>query len=78
MNGPLVSPSWLRERLDDPGVRVVDCRFKLGEPGAGEELWRAAHIPGAEAWVDEEAGHMGDDSNVERDMAWLAQPDPLA
>jgi pimeloyl-ACP methyl ester carboxylesterase len=38
--------------------------------------WLLAHIPGAEAWVDEEAGHMGDDSTVERDMAWLGQPDP--
>jgi thiosulfate/3-mercaptopyruvate sulfurtransferase len=51
VSGPLVSSSWLRERLDDPGIRVVDCRFKLGEPGAGEELWRAGHIPGA-AYMD--------------------------
>jgi thiosulfate/3-mercaptopyruvate sulfurtransferase len=51
VSGPLVSSSWLRERLSDPGVRVVDCRFKLGEPGAGEELWRAGHIPGA-AFID--------------------------
>lgn len=51
MSGALVSSSWLRGRLDDPGVRVVDCRFKLGEPGAGEELWRAGHIPGA-AFMD--------------------------
>jgi thiosulfate/3-mercaptopyruvate sulfurtransferase len=49
--GPLVSSSWLRERLGDPGIRVVDCRFRLGEPGAGEELWRAGHIPGA-AFMD--------------------------
>jgi len=40
--------------------------------------WLAAHIPGAVAWVDEEAGHLGDDRTVERDMAWLAQPDPQA
>jgi thiosulfate/3-mercaptopyruvate sulfurtransferase len=51
VSGPLVDPSWLRERLGDPGIRVVDCRFKLGEPGAGEELWRAGHIPGA-AFMD--------------------------
>ena len=49
--GPLVSSSWLREHLGDPGLRVVDCRFKLGEPGAGVELWRAGHIPGA-AFMD--------------------------
>ncbi len=51
MSGPLVSSSWLRERLDDPGIRVVACRFKIGEPGAGEELWRAGHIPDA-AYMD--------------------------
>ena len=47
MSEPLVSASWLRERLDDRGLRVVDCRYVLGEPGAGEELWREGHIPGA-------------------------------
>jgi thiosulfate/3-mercaptopyruvate sulfurtransferase len=44
---PLVSASWLRERLGDPGLVVVDCRYRLGEPGAGAELWREGHIPGA-------------------------------
>jgi len=48
---PLVSVSWLRERLGDPALRVVDCRYRLGEPGAGEELWREGHIPGA-AFMD--------------------------
>jgi thiosulfate/3-mercaptopyruvate sulfurtransferase len=49
--GPLVEPGWLRERLAEPGLRVVDCRFKLGDPGAGERLWREGHIPGA-AFLD--------------------------
>jgi len=44
---PLVTPDWLRERLGDAGLRVVDCRYRLGEPGAGGALWREAHIPGA-------------------------------
>jgi thiosulfate/3-mercaptopyruvate sulfurtransferase len=57
VNGPLVAVSWLRERLGDPGLTVVDCRFRLGEPGAGEELWRRGHIPGA-AFLD-----------VDRDLA---------
>jgi len=52
-----VSSSWLRERLREPGLRVVDCRFRLGEPGAGEDLWREEHIPGA-AFLD-----------VDRDLA---------
>jgi thiosulfate/3-mercaptopyruvate sulfurtransferase len=48
---PLVTAEWLRERLGDAGLRVVDCRYRLGEPGAGEALWREAHIPGA-AFMD--------------------------
>jgi len=48
---PLVTPEWLQERLGDAGLRVVDCRYRLGEPGAGEALWREAHIPGA-AFMD--------------------------
>jgi pimeloyl-ACP methyl ester carboxylesterase len=34
--------------------------------------WLAAHIPGAIAWVDEDAGHLGDDSTVDRDFTWIA------
>jgi thiosulfate/3-mercaptopyruvate sulfurtransferase len=44
---PLVSASSLRERLGDPGLVVADCRFRLGEPAAGEQLWLEGHIPGA-------------------------------
>jgi thiosulfate/3-mercaptopyruvate sulfurtransferase len=54
---PLVSVDWLRARLGDPGLVVVDCRYRLGEPGAGERLWRESHIPGA-AFLD-----------VDRDLA---------
>jgi thiosulfate/3-mercaptopyruvate sulfurtransferase len=52
-----VTTAWLREHLAGAGVRVVDCRFRLGEPGAGELLWREDHIPGA-AFLD-----------VDRDLA---------
>ena len=51
MTRPLVTPAWLRERLAEPGLRVVDCRYVLGSPGAGEPLWQEAHIPGA-AFMD--------------------------
>ena len=56
MIGPLVSVKWLSEALEAPGgapgeLRVVDCRYRLGEPGAGERLWRESHIPGA-AFLD--------------------------
>ncbi len=43
----LVDAAWLLEHHRDPDVVVVDCRWKLGEPGAGEELYLAGHIPGA-------------------------------
>jgi thiosulfate/3-mercaptopyruvate sulfurtransferase len=45
--GPLVEPAWLRARLSDPGLAVVDCRWRLGEPGAGRRAWLAGHVPGA-------------------------------
>jgi thiosulfate/3-mercaptopyruvate sulfurtransferase len=48
---PLISTGRLRERFGDPRVVVVDCRWRLGEPGAGEPLWREGHIPGA-AFLD--------------------------
>jgi thiosulfate/3-mercaptopyruvate sulfurtransferase len=51
VTAPLVSSGWLRGRLGDPGLRVVDCRYVLGQPGAGEALWRETHIPGA-AFLD--------------------------
>lgn len=34
--------------------------------------WLAAHIPHALTRVNEDTGHIGDDEDVERDMAWLA------
>jgi thiosulfate/3-mercaptopyruvate sulfurtransferase len=55
--GPLVEAAWLRTRLDDPDLVVVDCRYVLGRPGAGRPLWVEGHIPGA-AFLD-----------VDRDLA---------
>ena len=62
--GPLVDAVWLRGNLGEPGLVVVDCRFVLGQPGAGEAAWLAAHIPGA-AVLD-----------VDRDLS--AEPGPRA
>jgi thiosulfate/3-mercaptopyruvate sulfurtransferase len=45
--GALVDVDWLRAELGQPGVRVVDCRWKLGQPGAGRAVYLAGHIPGA-------------------------------
>ncbi|RIX60287.1 sulfurtransferase [Paenibacillus nanensis] len=43
----IVSQKWLLERLDEPDVVIVDCRFLMGKPDAGRELYEASHIPGA-------------------------------
>jgi thiosulfate/3-mercaptopyruvate sulfurtransferase len=49
--GPLVDAQWLRDHLGDARVRVVDCRWKLGQPGAGRAAYLDGHIPGA-AFLD--------------------------
>jgi thiosulfate/3-mercaptopyruvate sulfurtransferase len=42
---PLVSPQWLKDRLNDPKVVVLDIRSAID--GGGAEAYRKAHIPGA-------------------------------
>ncbi len=51
---PLVTASWLRDHLDDPALRLADCRWYLGEPERGMAAYNAGHIPGA-AYVSLEA-----------------------
>jgi len=48
-----VDAAWLRSRLGDPSLAVVDCRWHIGEPGAGARDYRAGHVPGA-AFMDVE------------------------
>jgi thiosulfate/3-mercaptopyruvate sulfurtransferase len=43
----LIQIDWLNEHLEDPQVRVVDCRFVLGNPAAGQQAYAAGHLPGA-------------------------------
>jgi thiosulfate/3-mercaptopyruvate sulfurtransferase len=57
--GPLVDVAWLQARLGDPDLVVVDCRWKLGDPSAGERLYAAGHIPGA-AFLDVDRDLSGD------------------
>jgi thiosulfate/3-mercaptopyruvate sulfurtransferase len=45
--GPLVDADWLLGALGEPGLIVVDCRWKLGAPGAGDAAYLEGHIPGA-------------------------------
>lgn len=51
---PLVSTDWLAARLEEPRLRVVDCRFALGDATAGRRAYAAGHIPGA-AFLDLDA-----------------------
>lgn len=44
---PLISVAALAAVLDDPALRLVDCRFALTDPDAGRAAYDAAHIPGA-------------------------------
>ena len=44
---PLVSARDLLAVIDDPGIRLADVRWFLGEPGRGHLEYQAGHIPGA-------------------------------
>ena len=43
----LVSPGALAARIGDPMLVVLDARFSLADPAAGEAAWREGHVPGA-------------------------------
>ena len=43
----LVSTDTLQALLTDPHVVVIDCRFDLADPAAGECLYIDQHVPGA-------------------------------
>jgi thiosulfate/3-mercaptopyruvate sulfurtransferase len=45
--GVLVSVDALEAALGAGDLVLVDCRFSLADPGAGERAWREAHLPGA-------------------------------
>jgi thiosulfate/3-mercaptopyruvate sulfurtransferase len=46
---PLISAPELVERVraDEPHLRIVDCRWVLGQPGAGAAAVASGHVPGA-------------------------------
>jgi len=43
----LVQAEELAGHLDDPDLRIFDCRHDLVQPQAGAERYRASHLPGA-------------------------------
>jgi thiosulfate/3-mercaptopyruvate sulfurtransferase len=59
---PLVTAAELRDRLDDPRLRIADVRWYLGEPLRGRAEYVEGHIPGA-VFVD-----------LDRDLAAASGP----
>jgi len=47
MSPPLITVAELHALLSDPMVRVVDCRWYLGQPDRGIAAYGEGHIPGA-------------------------------
>src|SRR3974377_198384 len=44
----LVEADWLNERLNAPGLVIIDASYAMpGDLRKGEEIYREAHIPGA-------------------------------
>lgn len=41
------SKEWLEAQLGNDNVRIVDCRFSLGDPTYGVNAFTEAHLPGA-------------------------------
>ena len=48
-SSPLIDAATLLERVraGDPHLRIADCRWVLGGPGAGETAYLGGHLPGA-------------------------------
>src|SRR4051812_9675493 len=44
---PIIDAATLLDRLDERGLRIVDCRWYLGRPGDGRAAYDAGHLPGA-------------------------------
>lgn len=43
----VVNKEWLVNQLNNEQVKIIDCRFDLGNPDRGEQLYYENHIPGA-------------------------------
>lgn len=44
---PIVDRSFVHAHLDDPHLRLIDCRFRLSDPQEGQQMYARAHLPGA-------------------------------
>lgn len=74
MNTPLttiIDVDTLAAHLGDPGWAIIDCRFDLADPEAGERAYRAGHIPGA-AYA-----HLERDLSAPKDPSGIGGRHPL-
>jgi len=56
----LVQAEVLAAALGGSDLAVLDCRFSLADPDAGERAWRASHVPGAHhAHIDRDLSDHG-------------------
>jgi thiosulfate/3-mercaptopyruvate sulfurtransferase len=44
---PIIDAATLLGMIDDPTLRIVDCRWYLGKPSEGRAAFDAGHLPGA-------------------------------
>jgi len=58
----LIKPAELAATLGDRHWAILDCRFDLAQPGWGESVYAAAHIPAAQY------------AHLERDLAGAVTP----
>ncbi len=47
MKGPVVDAEWLVDHVHEEDLVVADCRWYLGQPGAGRRAYDEGHVPGA-------------------------------
>lgn len=45
--GTLIDAEQLAQALDDPRLKLFDCRFDLAAPASGREAYGRGHLPGA-------------------------------
>lgn len=43
----IVSAQWLRDNIDNPNIKIIDCRFRLSESDWGYQQYNQSHIQNA-------------------------------
>ena len=47
MTHPLISCDQLAAQLNDPALRIIDCRHQLSDTAHGQRVYAEGHLPGA-------------------------------